>query len=242
MNVVVVIQARMGSTRLPGKALLDVGGRPVLEHVVRRCQAAQRVDAVVVATTSDPADDALDALANRLGAGIVRGSVDDVLDRYHAAAAAYTAGYIVRVTGDCPFIDPAFIDACVDVCRTGHYDYMANDGKGYMRGFDVEVMTRAALDTAWQEAQAPFERTHVTPFLYQHPQRFSLYHMDWPGAPAEQRLPLDTEADLHVLRAVADHFGSMDNVSWRAIVDYLDRHPDLAAMNRHIHQKDLAEG
>ena len=155
-----IIQARTGSTRLPGKVLMDIGGRPMLARVVERCREAKSLEGVVVATSVLPGDDPIAELAATSGWLCVRGSEDDVLDRYHQAATAVDADEIVRVTADCPLIDPAIIDLVLGTLRESGADYAANTvaPRTYPRGLDTEAFTRAALETAWREAEAEAQR------------------------------------------------------------------------------------
>ncbi|GMV99308.1 MAG: glycosyl transferase family 2 [Candidatus Hydrogenedentota bacterium] len=242
MRIVTLIQARMGSTRLPGKALIDLAGMPVLDRVVRRCQSAKTTSAVVIATTTEPDDDRIAQSAARLEVPVFRGSRDDVLDRFVSAAKEHSADYVIRVTADCPLIDPEWIDACVNTATAGGVDYVANDGEGFVRGFDVEAVTRTALETAWRDAREDFERVHVTPYLYRHPEQFAVSHLGWPGAPSQCRLTLDTKEDLHLLEGVFQHFHGSNSIGWRDAVRLLERNPDLAAINKDVSQKSLEEG
>ncbi|HMF14076.1 MAG TPA: NTP transferase domain-containing protein, partial [Gemmataceae bacterium] len=152
MRTVAVVQARMGSSRLPGKALADLAGRPVLWHVVQRVQRARRADEVVVATSTSPADDPIDYFCTRAGIPVFRGSEIDVLDRVYQAARERPADAVVRITGDCPLIDPAVIDRVLENYAGGDYDYVSNViHYTYPDGMDVEVLSMMALARAWRE-------------------------------------------------------------------------------------------
>jgi spore coat polysaccharide biosynthesis protein SpsF len=162
MNIVAVIQARMGSTRLPGKVLRDIGGKTMLARVVRRMQCAASLSQVVVATTTSPADKAIVAECERLGIPAFRGDEQDVLDRYYQAAQAHRADVVVRVTSDCPLIDPGVVDEVVRAFLDAEPDYASNTlERTYPRGLDTEVMTMAALARAWREAQEPYQHAHA---------------------------------------------------------------------------------
>ena len=166
MSVVAIVQARTGSTRLPGKVLADIEGRPMLVRVLERASRARLVDRIVVATTDRPADDDVEALCAAEGVACHRGSADDVLDRYAQAARRFGADTVVRLTGDCPLLDPAVVDLVVAALRDSGADYATNTlPPTFPDGLDVEAFTRAALERAWREAELPAEREHVTPYL-----------------------------------------------------------------------------
>ena len=185
MKTIAIIQARMSSSRLPGKVLLDLGGKPMLEWVVERTRRAQYVSEVVVATTLDPSDVPVFEFCKRTDYRVDRGSVHDVLDRYYQAARHFQADVVVRVTADCPLIDPALIDDAVRLLLSGtgaldlrlklsasRFDFVANRlpppwGRTYPIGLDVEVITFDALERAWRTAIPKHQREHVTPFLYE---------------------------------------------------------------------------
>ncbi len=237
-RVVAVVQARLGSTRLPGKVLLPLGDRSVLDHVVGRVDRASTVDEVVVATTTDPGDDPLAALAERTGRPVVRGSVDDVLDRFMAAARAHDADIVVRITADCPLIDPAVVDQVVAAFRDGDWDYAANtlEPRTFPRGLDTEVASRTALARAWAEDDDPAWREHVTPYLYRHPDRFRGRAVRAPIDRSEQRWVLDTPADYELLGRIVAALGR-DDAPWREVLALVDAHPEWHALNRGIEQK-----
>lgn len=204
-RVLAIIQARMGSTRLPGKSLMPLGGRSVLANVVARVRLAAQVDETVVATTTLPEDDAIEAEARRLGVPVFRGADEDVLGRYYHAAAAFHGDVIVRITADCPLIDPAVIDRVIMRFGPGtdHCDYASNTlQRSYPVGLDVEVFSLAALAAAYDEACTAYEREHVTVFLYQNPDRFRLASVEAPVDTSSHRWTLDTPADLDALTTI----------------------------------------
>jgi spore coat polysaccharide biosynthesis protein SpsF len=206
-RVAVFIQARMGSTRLPGKVMLPLGDKPVLAHVIGRCRAAA-VGEVVVATTRAREDDVIVAAAARSGAASFRGSGPDVLGRFAAASRAFPAAHYVRITADCPFLDAAILAAVVNAHVAGGFDFSYNDVPGdYPRGTDVEVMTAATL--AWLDAHAGDEssREHVTAYIYRAPAGFACYRLPPPGPlPAGLRLVLDDRADYERLQRLTARF------------------------------------
>lgn len=236
LRPVAIVQARTGSTRLPGKALLDIGGRTMLARVVGRARQARCVDEVVVATTDAPADDAVVAECERLGVRAFRGSEQDVLSRFAGAAAAFGAGPVVRITGDCPLIDPGVLDEVVRAL--GGADFAANTlERTFPQGLDVEVASREALDRTAREAVEPFEREHVFPYVYRHPERFQLVSVTCAGDWSSQRWTVDEAADLEFVRAVYARLG--DPPTWRDVLALLEREPELAAINGGVRQKQL---
>jgi spore coat polysaccharide biosynthesis protein SpsF len=243
MKTGAVIQARVGSSRLPGKVLADIGGRSMLARVVRRVARARRLDCVIVATTVAPGDDAVVAEARRLAVEVFRGDEDDVLDRFWQAACRFDLDAVVRITSDCPLIDPGLIDVVVDAFLRAQppADFASNTiERTYPRGLDVAVMSREALHRAWREAKAPHERAHVTPYLREHPDRFRLLGIAG-GKAGDQRWTVDTTQDLEFARAVYRLLGNEDTASWREILALLKRHPEVLALNQGVRQKELRE-
>jgi spore coat polysaccharide biosynthesis protein SpsF (cytidylyltransferase family) len=240
LKTVAIIQARMGSTRLPGKVIMDLGGDTVLARVVRRLCRAKFVDEIVIATTSSDADDAIVRECERLGVPWFRGSEDDVLDRYYQAAQTYAADAVARITSDCPLIDPELVDGTIRVFQEQHGDYASNVfPRTYPLGLDTEVFTIAALERDWREARAPYQREHVTPFLYEHPELFRLVSLYGQINYSQYRWTLDTAEDLQLLRTIYARFSNEDNFGWREAVALMEREPELAELNSHVLQKSL---
>lgn len=243
MNVVAIIQARVGSTRLPGKVLFELAGKTVLAHVIQRIKEAPGVDKVVIATTNNKADDAVVEEALRQGALVYRGSEDDVLSRYYEAARQYQADVVVRITSDCPLIDPAIVGEMIArFAQAGApIDYLSNSMKRtYPRGMDAEVFTMTGLARAWKEARTPAEREHVTPYFYRHPGIFRLAdhcaRSDW----SRYRLTLDTQEDWKLIQKIVDALDGGRRLPGMAeVVAYLERNPQLAALNAAVEQKSL---
>jgi len=233
-----IIQARMSSTRLPGKVLLDLAGEPMLARVVERTRRARTIDRVIVATTIESEDEPIAELCRAQGWAVSRGSRDDVLDRYYQAAVADGADPIVRITSDCPLIDPEIIDRVV-ARLDGTVDYASNINprRTFPRGLDVEVFTFAALSAAWRDDREATGREHVTPFLYRHPERFriALVESDRPEV-ASHRWSVDTPEDYELLRRIYAHF-RCDAFSWLDVLNLLDQHPEWCEINGHIEQK-----
>jgi spore coat polysaccharide biosynthesis protein SpsF len=233
-----IIQARMSSTRLPGKVLLDLASKPMLARVVERTQLAKRIDRVVVATTVEAEDDPIAALCRSRGWSVFRGSRDDVLDRYYQAALADKADPIVRITSDCPVIDAEIIDRVVQQLTAGiNYASNINPRRTFPRGLDVEVFTFDALSAAWRDDCEPTGREHVTPFLYRHPERFRIGLVESEREEAaSHRWSVDTPEDYDLLKRIYAHFGD-EKFGWLDVLDLLNRHPDWCDINRHIEQK-----
>jgi len=242
MMIVAVIQARMRSTRLPGKVLKDLGGDTVLGRVVSRLRRCHLVNDLVVATSTDPADDFILNECRRLGIRAFRGSEQDVLDRYYRAAREAQADVVVRITCDCPLIDPAVSDKTIQAFLDVRPDYASNVlERTYPRGLDTEVVTLAALECAWRDAREAYQREHVTPFLYQHPERFRLLSVKGDHDYSQYRWTLDTPEDLEFLRAVYARIVDGQDLAWQDVLNMVEREPDLAELNRHIIQKALHE-
>lgn len=209
---VVVIQARVSSTRMPGKVLADLGGLPMIAFMVRRVRRAQRVDAVVVATSTDPSDDPLAAALARHGIDCFRGSLDDVLDRYYQTARAARADHVVRLTGDCPLIDADLVDEALAELERGNWDYVGNlDPPTYPDGLSVEAFTMRALEAAWREARLASEREHVTPWLRKPENGMRRENLRAEPDRSALRWTVDYPDDLeHVRELVAAMFGKPD--------------------------------
>lgn len=232
-RTVIIAQARMSSTRLPGKVMLDLGGRPVVDHVFMRARASRLADDVCVATTIEDTDDVLAAHLDTLGVQHIRGSLNDVLARYVQAAEASRADTIVRITCDCPLIDPAIIDETIAAFRAAPaVDYCSNTlVRTYPIGMDTEVFSREALERAYAQATAATEREHVTPYLYQHPELFALRNVEAPGwaRRPDLRLTLDEPADLELLRAMVALVP--EGAGLEAVLEALRMHPELEGIN-----------
>jgi spore coat polysaccharide biosynthesis protein SpsF len=237
-RTVVVVQARTGSTRLPGKVLLPLLGEPVLSHVMRRVARALTVDEVVVATTRLPADDPIAALAAQEEWPVVRGSEMDLLERYLQAATSHAADLVVRVTSDCPLIDPGLIDDVVGALMREGGDYASNtlEPRTYPRGLDVEVVTTDALQRAGREDRDPASREHATPWVRTHPERFGLVRVAGSVDHSAHRWTLDTPEDYELLRRIYEAIGH-DRFGWGDALAVVEANPAWSALNRHVPQK-----
>lgn len=244
-RVVAIVQARMASSRLPGKVLADLGGQPVLAWVVRRASRAAGIDQVVVATSVSQEDDVVAAYCKERGFACSRGNLYDVLDRFIHAVREFDADVIVRLTGDCPLIDPELL---ADNLKTFLFadpplDFAANrlpNERTVPIGLDAEFCTREALELAWREAKAPHQREHVMPFFYEQPERFRILHIKHQPDYGNYRWTVDTSEDLELLRQVVSHFKD-DMFSWQDVLSLFKAHPELAAINAQIKHKSERE-
>lgn len=236
---VCIIQARLGSSRLPGKVLLTLAGRPVLDWVVARAGASNAFAEIVLATTTEPGDDALANHGNTLGLRVVRGSETDVLDRYRLAAAASRADIITRVTSDCPLIEPAILAAMAARCQPPReFDIISNAvERTFPRGLDTEMFTRAALEAAATEARDPAEREHVTVFIYRRPMRFRIAHFTQAIDHSHDRWTLDTPEDYALLSRIFEAAPDPLALTQDHVLELLDANPAWRALNAHIEQK-----
>jgi len=239
MRIVVVVQARMGSTRLPGKVLKPLADRPLLQRMLERVRAAQTPSEVVVATTTDPSDDAVEAIARAADVRCFRGHPTDLLDRHYRAGLAFAADVVVKIPSDCPLIDPAVIDRVIGhyVAHAGSADFVSNLQPGtYPDGNDVEVMPLGVLEAAWLEATEDHEREHTTPFIWERPGRFRIQHVPWETGldySTTHRWTIDYPEDYQFLSAVYDALWTEERpiFSLQDVLTLLDVRPDIAAMN-----------
>jgi spore coat polysaccharide biosynthesis protein SpsF len=240
MKIVAIVQARVGSSRLPGKVLADIAGQSMLGRVIERVRRIPGLSEVVVATTLAPEDEAIVEECGRIGAPFFRGSENDVLDRYYCACKEHEADAVVRITSDCPLIDPVESAKVVDAFLAQAADLAANDIKNtYPIGLGTEVIARKALLQAWSHATKPYERQHVTPYIYQHPEQFHLVSVEALSDHGNLRWTVDTPPDLEFVRAVYARLGG--SFGWHDVLSLLEREPDLIEINRHIRQKAIEE-
>jgi spore coat polysaccharide biosynthesis protein SpsF len=250
----------MSSSRLPGKVLREIAGRPMLAWVVERTRRARMIDQVLVATTSELGDDPIADYCRSQGYPVYRGSLHDVLDRYYQAARQAGAENVVRITADCPLIDPVVVDRTVEAFRgaplphlqclnpdlPGDYAFCANRlpppwGRTYPIGLDTEVCTFQGLEIAWQEAQEPHQREHVMPYFYDHQERFKILLVHHEKDYGSLRLTVDTPEDLELLNQVCARFPGRDDFSWLEVVALLERQPELLAINAQVQHKHYRE-
>jgi spore coat polysaccharide biosynthesis protein SpsF (cytidylyltransferase family) len=230
-KTVAIIQARMGSTRLPGKALQKIAGEPMLRHVWERACQARTLDQTLVATSTANMDNAIADYCAWHGIPCFRGSENDVLDRYYHAAHFAHAETVVRLTADCPLLDPAVIDSVVSTFRLGTFDYLSNiDPPTYPDGLDTEVFTFAALERAWHDASLPSEREHVTPYLRASANCFRTGNVTCPTDLSHLRWTVDELADLTFVRNVFHVLGTT-SCGLAEIVALLEHSPHLSRLN-----------
>ena len=242
MKVTAIVQARMGSTRLPGKVLMDLGGETVLARVLRRLARASRVHDVMVATTNSAND--LDVVAEcaRLQFSCFRGSENNVLDRYLRAAEECRSDVIVRITADCPLIDPEVVDEVAAACVTNHVDLSYNDvPHTFPRGLDVEAFTMETLYKVHDMATQPYQCEHVTPLVYERPGIFRIHSVKGDRDLSHLRWALDTPEDLELIRVIYAHFENRNDFGWRQALALVECHPELTEINAHVAQKLVTE-
>lgn len=238
--VVAIIQARMGSTRLPGKVLKKVLGKTLLEHLVLRVKRAHKLDKIIVATTTEKEDGSIEKLAKSLGVSVYRGSVNDVLDRYYQAAKEVNAQTIVRLTGDCPLMDPKVIDRCVDFYKRNSFDYVSNiNPPTFPDGMDVEVFSFAVLEKAWQEAKRDSDREHVTPFI-RNSGNFKTANVRNGVDVSGLRLTVDEARDLFLIQALISYFskGGEEAFSLQDIIALWQKNPKFFSCNQDIRRNE----
>jgi spore coat polysaccharide biosynthesis protein SpsF (cytidylyltransferase family) len=235
MTLVAIVQARMGSTRLPGKALRPLRGQPLLNHVLDRIASVPCVEAVIVATTLLPEDDAVASLALSRGVLAQRGPVDDVLARFILAARRLDPRHIMRVTADCPLLDPSVCSRLWDLHLQSGADYSAT-AQDFAEGLDCEIITREALERSDREARLPSEREHVTLYVRNHPELFRISYLHNGVDDSRYRITVDEPADFEVVDAVLGHLRDNQHAGFgfAAVKAFLDAHPEVAAKNSAI--------
>lgn len=234
-----IIQARTGSTRLPRKALLDIGGKTMLERVVDRVRKAKSVSTIIVATTTQPQDDELAAHGASLGVHVSRGSEDDVLDRYYRAALEHKVDVVVRITSDCPLLEPSIVDAVVALLTTRRstVDYAASTiQRTYPRGLDVEAVPFHVLEQVWTNAVNAHEREHVFPYIHDRPSEFQIAGVANDVDYSHLRWTVDTDDDLRLVRALYAALGDRP-FRWTDVLNIVHATPALASMNADVIQK-----
>lgn len=234
MNVVAIIQARMSSTRLPGKVLLPLAGKPVLEHVVNRIAQCRTIGGIVVATSLEPSDYPIEQWCQKQAVACYRGSLHDVLDRYYQAALLHGADAIVRITADCPAIDPTIVDKIVQGFLDGGFEFFGLAGE-FPDGLDCTVFSFTAIERAWQDASLPSEREHVGPYIERNPNLFKSGKLEPFSGLAHLRWTLDEPQDLTFLQEVFSRL-YRDNPTFLAedVLALLEREPELTAINANI--------
>lgn len=238
MKIVAIIQARMSSNRLPGKIMADIAGKPMLFQVVSRAKRARNIDLAVVATSNGADDDPVEQFCQEAAIPCFRGNLDDVLDRFYQAARHFQAEIIVRLTADCPLLDPQVIDNVIDTYLKGDYQYVSNAITcTYPDGLDTEVFPFQALEQAWTEAKLRSEREHVTPYIRNHPEIFRLKNVSHTQDLSSLRWTVDEPKDLVFVRAVCDHFGKT-LFGMKEILSLLEKDRELQGLNAGIQRNE----
>lgn len=234
-GVTAILQARMGSSRLPGKVVKEVLGRPLIGYEIERLRLCKGIEEIILATSDMDSDDPVAAVGERLGVTVFRGSEADVLDRYYQASRLAKSDFIMRATGDCPLIDPAICDAVISTFFTQKVDYIITSPK-VAEGLDCEVMTKAALETAWHEAELLSEREHVTLFIRNRPDRFKCLELDAPEDNSNYRITVDEPEDFMVVEAILKALTPVHGLtfSFEHVRDFLDTHPEVMGLNSTI--------
>ena len=233
----------MGSVRLPGKVMLGLCGKTVLARVVERVRQSHCAGTLIVATSTQPGDEVIVDECRRLRVACFRGSQNDVLDRCYRAALEAAADVVVRICSDSPLTDPEVIDKVVLGFLETKPDYTSNTlHRSYPLGLDVEVITIRALRCCWKEARHAYQRSHVTPFVYDNPDRFKICHVIGEMDHSGHRWTLDTPEDYEFLGAIYSRMPDPDCFSWHDVLKLLDNEPELEEINQHIRQKELQAG
>jgi spore coat polysaccharide biosynthesis protein SpsF len=240
--IVAIIQARMGSTRLPGKVMKELQGKSVLQHVIDRVSKVNALNEIIIATTKHPIDDVIVDEALKAGATVYRGSEEDVLSRYYEAALESHADIIIRITSDCPLIDPILLSEILEFYRHNKYDYVSNTlRRTYPRGLDVEVFSFSSLKKACDEAQHSEYREHVTPYIYNNSETFKIHDFSSRENFSQYRWTLDTIEDWILIKEIYDALYKNNEVfSWKEAVELMEQKPYLTEINAHVEQKKIS--
>ena len=260
-RVVAIIQGRMNSSRLPGKILADIAGQPMLQRVFIRTSRSATVNETIFATTTDASDDPVAEYCEFSGIPFTRGSQFDVLDRYYQAAKQAKGDIVVRITADCPLVDPTLIDDIVHALLEGEYDFVCNRfpppySRSYPIGLDVEACTFKVLEKAWKEAREPQHREHAMPYLYEgveltrqsrtletglSSRGFTVALLHHKSDFGDYRWTVDTPEDLEFIRQVYSRFDGRDDFSWKDVLDLVHDEPELMKLNSSVQHKTLKD-
>ncbi len=260
-RVVAIIQGRMTSSRLPGKILADIAGQPMLQRVFVRTSRAATVTETIFATTADPSDDPVAEYCDFSGIPFTRGSLYDVLDRYYQTARQAKADVVVRITADCPVIDPGLVDDVVNTLLEGEYDFVCNRlpppwHRTYPIGLDVEACTFKVLAEAWKKAKEPQHREHAMPYFYEgveltavnrqlqtgtSPRGFRIALLNHTTDFGDYRWTVDTPEDLEFIRQIYGRFDGRDDFSWKEVLELVHDNPGLMNINSGVKHKTLKD-
>lgn len=241
MSVDIYVQARIGSTRLPGKVMKKIMDKPLLEYQLERLKQVKEADAIVILTSTDQLDDSIAEFCKNRNLLCLRGSNEDVLDRYYQAARERKSDVVVRVTGDCPLIDPQIVDEVIRFFKNHSYDYVSNGiERTYPRGLDVEVFSFKALEEAWKNGKRGEEREHVTPYIYRHPELFLIHNISLDPPLDHYRWTVDTPEDFELVKKILEAlYPNNPRFLMKDVLELLDKHPSWMQINAHIEQKAL---
>ena len=250
MKTIAIIQARMGSTRLPGKVLKEILGIPLLVHIVNRVKSAKGIDDVIVATSEEKNNDAIREVCKKNNINCFSGSEEDVLDRFYKAAKENNADIVLRITGDCPLIDPEIVSRIIEMFKSLDYEFIGLatgaggaksefDGHRFPDGLDTEIFYFSVLETAWKEAKEKFEREHVTPFIWKRPEKFKLGSYKSDIDYSDMRWTVDNQEDFELIQEIykelypkKQDFGLVD------VLEFLKKNPELLKKNIHFIGKE----
>lgn len=243
MRIGVIVQARMGSTRLPGKIMKDLYGKTVLAHDIERIKQSKRVDVIIVATTTNEEDDIIEKEALKCGVKCFRGKKEDVLSRYYYAAKENNIDAVVRVTSDCPLYDPHVLNLLIEWYENHDYDVVTNTGIGtanrsYPRGLDTEIFGFLALEKANNNAAARYQREHVTPYIYENEKH--IYYYQNTIDQSRYRWTLDTKEDWELISGIYKYlYHGKHDFYLDEIIKLMEEHPELYYLNKDVEQKEL---
>lgn len=241
--ILAILQVRFSSSRLPGKVLKPIMGKPMLAYQLERLARCKKIDRLIVATSDHPEDQAIAHLCNELNISCFHGPLEDVLARFYLAAEQYQPTHVVRLTGDCPLADPAVIDELITLHLEGGYDYSSNCHiPSYPDGLDAEILTYQSLKTIYQQAQTPAEHEHVTYYVHQHKAEFNIGLLSRTPSLAQLRWTVDEPADFELVKHIYEHLYPLNpNFSTNDILSLIEREPELATLNtQHQRNEGLA--
>ena len=239
MKVIALVQARMGSIRLPGKVLKSIGNKPMIELLLTRLSQSSELDEIVVATSEDGQNDQLQSLVESLGYRCTRGSEKDVLNRFYESAKSLKADIVVRITGDCPLVDSMLVDQCIQEYKSAQVDYFSNvDPATFPNGLDIEVMSFESIKRANNETNSEYDREHVTPYI-RNSSTFSKASMKHVEDLSHQRWSVDEPEDLIVVTNIFEHFSPNLYFDWQQVLELLQSQPKLFQANQNIKRRTL---
>ncbi len=240
--VTAIIQARMGSTRLPGKVMMKINDEPMLYYVIKQVMASKNISEIIIATTYLPEDDVIEEYVNELGYDVFRGDSDDILDRYYKCAKNFNLKTIVRITSDDPLIDPFVVDACIEKFQNEHFDYVSNtiskkndswipNLNGFPYGIAIEVFNFSSLFKAWKNSKNLLEREHLSPYFIKNPNIFKLGSISNPNDCSNIRVTVDYSEDFDFVKSILTNFEKNEIITIEKIVSFVKKNPELSKLN-----------